>query len=102
MLPVRVPGAGGRTAEVNVNNRHSRLGEAAGEDTLLAELRAAVAVADAGGLAGEVEGPSRRCRGEEIHRPLLVAVEIANLGRALELAALGVDLLQDVSPCRQP
>ena len=81
-------------AHVDLDDRHPRLHQPAGQQQRLAEGVPSVAVADGYGFALQVEGLGDLARGEDGERLLLLIREAAALGRAGQVFTLPIDVCQ--------
>ena len=94
VVVVRVPVV--HDAEVDLDEAHPGLDQSAGQEEALAHEVAAVAVAEPGVFAGEVEGVAGPSRRQEGHGLVSEVVEPGHFADPFELAAAGVDLGQEV------
>ena len=97
---MRVPGL--HDAHIRLDDRHPGLDQAPGQEQRLAVAVPAVAVADGGGLAFELEGARHAARGQDRERLLLLTGELAGTAQRARREALAVDLLEERATIAQP
>lgn len=91
-----------RLAKIDLHQGDARLDQATAEQEALAHQGPAVAVAESGLLAIEFERGAAGGRGEDVRRPSSDAIERPRGGLMIEIAALGIDRVEQGEPIIKP